>query len=41
MADEDWSAIKRETSALHGDMVGAIEDRTLRRTDYSPAVSRQ
>jgi hypothetical protein len=38
MADEEWSAIKRETSARHGDMVGAIEDRTLRRTDYSPAA---
>ncbi len=37
MADPEWSAIKRETSARHGDMVGAIEDRTLRRVDYSPA----
>ena len=40
MADEEWSAIKRETSARHGTMVGAIEDRTLIRTDYSPAASR-
>jgi NIPSNAP len=38
MADPEWSAIKRETSARHGTMVGAIEDRVLRRTDYSPAV---
>jgi heme-degrading monooxygenase HmoA len=36
MADEEWSAIKRETSARHGTMVGAIEDRTIRRVDYSP-----
>ena len=28
-ADEEWSAIKRATSAEHGDLVGAIEDRTL------------
>ena len=38
MADEEWSAIKRETSSRHGDMVGAIEDRTLRQVDYSPAA---
>ena len=38
MADEEWSAIKRETSARDGMMVGAIEDRTLYRTDYSPAA---
>jgi hypothetical protein len=38
MADEEWSAIKRETSARDGTMVGAIEDRTLHRTDYSPAA---
>ena len=36
MSDPEWSAIKRQTSARHGDLVGAIEDRTLRRTDYSP-----
>ena len=38
MADAEWSAIKRETAARHGDMVGTIEDRLLRRTDYSPAA---
>jgi heme-degrading monooxygenase HmoA len=38
MADEEWSAVKRATSAKDGTMVGAIEDRTLRRTDYSPAA---
>src|SRR5258708_2168371 len=37
MADPEWIAIKRETYASDGDMVGAIEDRTLRRTDYAPA----
>ena len=38
MADPEWSAIKRETAAQHGNLVGSIEDRTLRRTDYSPAA---
>ena len=38
MADPEWNAIKRETSARHGTLVGAIEDRILRRTDYSPAI---
>jgi heme-degrading monooxygenase HmoA len=41
MADEEWSAIKRDTSARHGTMVGAIEDRTLVRTEYSPALARR
>jgi len=36
--DEEWSAVNRQTSAQHGNLVGAIEDRTLHRTDYSPAV---
>ena len=36
MADEEWKAIKRSTSAQHGDMVGQIEDRVLVATDYSP-----
>jgi heme-degrading monooxygenase HmoA len=35
MADEEWKQIKRETSALHGDLVGGIEDRVLYLTDYS------
>jgi len=38
MADEEWKAVKRETSAVHGDMVGAIQDRTLLITPYSPAL---
>jgi heme-degrading monooxygenase HmoA len=28
-ANQEWSAIKRATSAEHGDLVGAIEDRLL------------
>jgi heme-degrading monooxygenase HmoA len=36
MADAEWKEIKRSTSALHGDMVGTIEDRLLIETDYSP-----
>ena len=37
MADPEWAEIKRVTGAQHGRMVGAIQDRTLRLTDYSPA----
>lgn len=36
MANEEWKQIKRETAALHGDLVGEIEERVLRLTDYSP-----
>jgi heme-degrading monooxygenase HmoA len=32
-ADEEWKEIKRITSAQHGDLVGAIEDRVLMPTD--------
>jgi heme-degrading monooxygenase HmoA len=39
LADEEWKEIKRVTSAQHGDLVGAIEDRTLVATDYSPPLS--
>jgi hypothetical protein len=39
MADEEWAAIKKRTGAQHGTMVGEIEDRTLRVTDYSPRRS--
>jgi heme-degrading monooxygenase HmoA len=39
MADAEWKEIKRITSAEHGDLVGGIEDRTLRLTDYSPALA--
>lgn len=36
-ADEEWAEIKRKTNAEHGGLVGAIEDRVLVSTDYSPA----
>lgn len=36
MADPEWAEIKRVTGARHGRMVGEIQDRTLRLTDYSP-----
>jgi hypothetical protein len=36
MADQEWSHIKKETSQIHGQLVGEIEDRTLELTDYSP-----
>ncbi len=36
MADEEWKAIKRETAARHGDLVGAIQERVLLPTNYSP-----
>jgi hypothetical protein len=36
MADDEWKEIKRVTSAQHGDLVGAIEDRVLVPADYSP-----
>jgi heme-degrading monooxygenase HmoA len=35
MADEEWTEIKRVTSAQYGDLVGSIEDRVLFLTDYS------
>ena len=36
LADEEWSQIKKEWAAVHGRAVGEIQDRTLKRTDYSP-----
>lgn len=39
MADEEWKEIKRVTSAEYGALVGAIEDRVLVPTTYSPAVT--
>ena len=38
MADEEWQEIKRVTAGEHGDLVGAIEDRVLRATDYSASL---
>lgn len=35
-ADEEWKAIKRESTERHGDLVGEIEDRVLRPVDYLP-----
>lgn len=35
MADPEWSEIKRVTGAKHGQLVGGIQDRTLRLTAYS------
>jgi hypothetical protein len=37
MANEQWKEIKRVTSAKHGDLVGAIEDRVLVATAHSPS----
>jgi hypothetical protein len=36
MSDQEWSDIKAQTSAVHGQMVGEIQDRTLRLTASSP-----
>lgn len=38
MADQEWLEIKRVTAAEHGALVGAIEDRILKPTDYSPKL---
>jgi hypothetical protein len=40
MSDKEWAEIKRVTSAQHGALVGAIEDRLLTPLDYSPAAGR-
>jgi hypothetical protein len=36
MADQEWSEIKKKWAAVHGRAVGEIQDRTLKRTSYSP-----
>jgi hypothetical protein len=36
MKDPQWAAIKKETGAKYGDLVGEIQDRTLHVTPYSP-----
>ena len=38
MADEERAGIKRETPAEHRPIVGTIQDRTMRLTDYSPPM---
>lgn len=37
LSDEEWKEIKRVTNAQHGDLVGAIQDRLLAPTAYTPA----
>jgi hypothetical protein len=34
--DEEWVKIKKETGEMYGPLVGAIQDRTLYLTNYSP-----
>jgi len=38
MADQEWSEIKTRTAAADGVMVGGIQDRLLRLTNYSPRI---
>jgi hypothetical protein len=38
MADAEWSAIKKETGAKYGNLVGEIQDRTLHLTPYAPRL---
>jgi hypothetical protein len=38
MADPEWARIKKETGAVHGTLVGEIQDRTLKTLDYSPLL---
>jgi hypothetical protein len=38
LADTAWSAIKVRSAARHGQLVGRIESRVLRTTDYSPRL---
>lgn len=39
MADEEWAEIKRRTGAVHGKLVGEIQDRTLTLAAYSPPIA--
>jgi heme-degrading monooxygenase HmoA len=36
MSDKEWADIKERTRGAHGVLVGEIQDRILRATDYSP-----
>lgn len=36
MADQEWSAIKVQSAAEHGALVGEIQEKVMRLTDYSP-----
>jgi hypothetical protein len=40
MADQEWAEIKKRSAADHGALVGEIQDRVLRLTDYSPTELR-
>jgi heme-degrading monooxygenase HmoA len=35
-ADGEWTEIKRQTAAVHGPLVGDIDERVLRAVPYSP-----
>jgi heme-degrading monooxygenase HmoA len=39
MADAEWKEIKQTTSAIHGPLVGEIEDRVLVPVPHSPPLS--
>jgi hypothetical protein len=41
MADPEWADIKKRTGAVHGRLVGEIQDRVLEVQGYSPAASLQ
>jgi len=38
LADPEWIEIKKQSAARHGKLVGEIEDRVLRPTDYAPRL---
>jgi hypothetical protein len=40
MADKEWADIKKQTAAQYGQLVGEIQDRTLKLTQYSPGTVR-
>lgn len=40
-ADKEWQRIRAETNAKNGDLVGEIQDRTLRPTSQSLPVMRR
>lgn len=40
MNDAEWKEIKKETGAEHGRLVGEIQEKVLRPTEYSPVPSR-
>jgi hypothetical protein len=38
MADEEWSRIKRETTARHGELFGRTQSRMMHQTPCSPPL---